>query len=285
MIEWILLIGVIGAIAFSGIRTLRPTQRGLVERLGKFHKFAESGFHWIIPVIDNMMVVNITEMMIDAKPQEIITSDNLNATVDAQIYFKIKPTEDDVKASQYNVSNVEWQITNLARTTLRAIIGNLPLMVANSDREKINKALENILVKETNKWGIEVVRTELKEIEPPADVQATMNEVVKADNAKVAAVDYATAEETKADGQRRALMKEAEGKAKAIEYVAEAKAKAIKLESEASQKYFKDRAEAQRKLEVLEVVLKNNTKLVIPSDAGILKMLDLDSMLNGKVKK
>ena len=126
-----------------------------------------------------MYKVNITEFMVDAEPQEIITDDNLNARVDAQVYFKIKDDEDNVKASQYNVNNFRWQIVNLARTTLRNIIGTLTLKSANSERGKINVELHNTLEKETAKWGLQIVRTELKEIDPPKDVQETMNKVVK----------------------------------------------------------------------------------------------------------
>jgi regulator of protease activity HflC (stomatin/prohibitin superfamily) len=108
---------------FGGIRIVRPTQRGLTERLGKYIKFANPGFHWIIPGIEKMYRVNITESMIDAEPQEIITNDNLNARVDAQVYFRVKSDEDSVKNSIYNVNNYVYQIVNLARTTLRNIIG------------------------------------------------------------------------------------------------------------------------------------------------------------------
>ncbi|MDZ7607154.1 MAG: SPFH domain-containing protein [Cyclobacteriaceae bacterium] len=82
---------------FIGIRIVRPTQRGLVERLGKYHRFANPGFHWIIPVIDRLFLVNVTEQMVDAEPQEIITNDNLNARVDAQVYFRVKSEEESVK--------------------------------------------------------------------------------------------------------------------------------------------------------------------------------------------
>ncbi|HXV14033.1 MAG TPA: SPFH domain-containing protein, partial [Candidatus Krumholzibacteria bacterium] len=82
---------VVAVIVFLlGIRIVRTTRRALVERLGKYHHFANPGFNWIIPVIDRLYLVNITEQMVDAEPQEIITNDNLNALVDAQIYFKIK---------------------------------------------------------------------------------------------------------------------------------------------------------------------------------------------------
>ncbi|MDD5423132.1 MAG: paraslipin, partial [Candidatus Omnitrophica bacterium] len=167
---------------FAGIRIVRPTHRGLVERLGKYHAFAGAGFHWIIPIIDNMYQVNVTEQMVDAEPQEIITNDNLNARVDAQVYFRVKADEENVKNCQYNVNNYRYQIVNLARTTLRNIIGTLTLKSANSERGKINAELHKTLCEETASWGIDIVRTELKEIDPPKDVQETMNKVVKAEN-------------------------------------------------------------------------------------------------------
>ena len=115
---------------FIGIRIVRPTQKGLIERLGKYHNFANPGFHWIIPVIDRIYMVNVTEQMVDAQPQEIITNDNLNASVDAQVYFRVKADEESVKGSIYNVNNYKWQIVNLARTTLRNIIGTLTLKIS-----------------------------------------------------------------------------------------------------------------------------------------------------------
>ena len=198
-------------LVLSGIRIVRPTHRGLVERLGKYNRYSEPGFHLIIPIVERMFKVDIREMLVEAQPQMIITNDNLNAQVDAQVYLKVKADEENVKASQYNVTNYENQIVNLARTTLRNIIGTLTLKSANSERGKINSELRSTLLEETASWGIEILRTELKEIDPPADVQETMNKVVKAENEKVAAIDFATAVETQADGQRRAEIKKAEG--------------------------------------------------------------------------
>src|SRR3989339_2277632 len=203
--------GLVLILLLAGIRIVRPTHRALIERLGKYHRFANPGFHWIIPVIEKMYLVNTTEQMVDAEPQEIITNDNLNARVDAQVYFKVKNDEAYIKASQYNVFNYQNQIVNLARTTLRNIIGTLTLKSANSERDKINNELLKNLKQQTADWGIEVVRTELKEIDPPKDVQDTMNKVVKAENEKIAARDYALATETQADGARMATIKEAAG--------------------------------------------------------------------------
>jgi len=258
---------------FLGIRIVRPTRRGLVERLGKFHRFANPGFNWIIPVIDRVFIVNVTEQMVDAEPQEIITNDNLNALVDAQIYFKIKDDAQSVRDSQYNVNNVTYQIVNLARTTLRNIIGTMTLKSANSERGRINEDLLKVLMKETHKWGIEIVRAELKQIDPPKDVQETMNKIVKAENEKIAAVDFATAAETVADGQKRAAIKAAEGVRQANILEAEGQAEAIRLVNESANKYFVGNAQLLRRLETMETSLKNNTKVVVPANSEIVNVI------------
>jgi regulator of protease activity HflC (stomatin/prohibitin superfamily) len=268
---------VVGAVAvvifLAGIRIVRPTHRGLIERLGKYRWFAMPGFHWIIPIIDRMIKVNITEQMVDAQPQEIITNDNLNARVDAQVYFKVKPDEDSVKSSQYNVNNYEWQIVNLARTTLRNIIGTLTLKSANSERDKINGELLTTLSKETRNWGMEIVRTELKEIDPPKDVQETMNKVVKAENEKIAALDFANAAEREADGLKRAEIKKAEGIRQAKILAAEGEAEAIRLVNEAANKYFIGNAQLLRKLEAVEKSLRANAKIVIPTGSELVNVI------------
>ncbi|MCX6561951.1 MAG: SPFH/Band 7/PHB domain protein, partial [Candidatus Aminicenantes bacterium] len=244
--------GFIIVVFFAGIRIVRPTHRGLIERLGKYKRFAKPGFNWLIPAIDRMYQINVTEVMVDAQPQEIITNDNLNARVDAQVYFKVKEDENNVKNCQYNVNNYQWQIVNLARTTLRNIIGTLTLKSANSERGKINSELQRTLREETGSWGIEIVRTELKEIDPPKDVQETMNKVVKAENEKIAAIDFATATETIADGARRAEIKKAEGIRQAHILTAEGEAQAIKLVNEAADQYFVGNAQLLRRLETVE---------------------------------
>ena len=200
-----------------------------------------------MPVIDRLFKINVTEVMVNAEPQEIITSDKLNASVDAQVYFKVKSDEENVKNSQYAVNNYKYQIVNLARTTLRNIIGTMTLKSANSERGMINSELQKTLRNETGHWGIDIVRTELKEIDPPEDVQATMNKVVKAENEKVAAIDFATATETMADGARRAEIKKAEGVRQAKILEAEGEAQAIKLVNEAADKYFRRECAAPEK--------------------------------------
>ena len=107
MYYWIALAAVVVVVIFlSGIRVVRPTTRGLVERLGKYRRFANPGFNWVTPVIDRLFKINITEVMVNAEPQEIITSDKLNASVDAQVYFRVKSDEENVKNSQYAVQQL-----------------------------------------------------------------------------------------------------------------------------------------------------------------------------------
>lgn len=256
-----------------GVKIVRPTHRALIERLGKYHRFAQPGFHWIIPFIEKMYIVNITEQMVDAEAQEIITNDNLNASVDAQVYFRVISDEESVKSSQYNVNRYQWQIVNLARTTLRNIIGTLTLRSANSERGKINAELHKTLLEETKTWGIDVIRTELKQIDPPHDVQETMNKVVKAENEKIAAIDYATARETVADGEKRARIKEAEGSKRANILRAEGEAEAIKMVNEAAEEYFIGNAQILRKLEAVEKAMGTNTKFVVPVGSDLVNVI------------
>lgn len=260
-------------IFFRGIKIVRPTHRGLIEFMGKYRRFANRGFNWVIPFIEKIYIVNITEQMADAEPQEIITNDNLNAQVDAQVYFKVKSDEESVKGSLYNVNDYKYQIVNLARTTLRNIIGTLTLKSANSERGKINSDLHETLCQETTSWGIEIVRTELKQIDPPKDVQDTMNRVVKAENEKIAAIDYATAKETTADGDKRAKIKDAEGIKQSRILQAEGESEAIKLVNEAADKYFVGNAQLLRKLQAVETALEDNAKIVIPAGSDIVNLI------------
>ncbi len=267
------LIPIVVFIFLLGIRIIRPTHRGLVETLGRYRRCAQPGFNWVFPVIQRMFRVNITEIMVDAEPQEIITNDNLNARVDAQVYFKVNADEESVKASQYNVFDYRRQIVNLARTTLRNIIGTMTLKSANSERGKINSELQQTLREETRHWGIDIVRTELKEIDPPKDVQETMNKVVKAENEKIAAVDFATATETMADGARRAEIKKAEGVRRATILEAEGEAQAIALVNEAADRYFVGNAQLLKRLEVVEKSLAVNAKIVVPAGTQLVNVI------------
>ena len=267
------IIGALAFIALTGIRIVRPTERAVIETLGKYSHFAGDGFNWIVPFFQRMLQVNVTERMADVDPLDMITKDNLNARVDLVVYYKVKPTENDIKKSLYNVNDVESQIISLAQTTARNIIGDMVFKDVNSKRNTLNTQLAKILDEESNEWGIQVVRVELKEITPPQDVQETMKRVIKAENEKDAANDFATARETEADGIKRAKIKEAEGEKQSTILKAQGQAAAFEL----IEKSFKGRAELLRRLEVTENSLKNNTKIVL-TEKGISPSIIMDAI-------
>lgn len=269
----LIILFVVVIFALSGVRIVRPIERAAIETLGKYSKFGKQGFNWIIPIFQRMIKVNITERMADVEPLDMITKDNLNANVDLVVYYKVKPDENNVKKSLYNVDDVEAQIISLAQTTARNEIGDMVFRDVNSKRNTLNLSLAKTLDKQSDDWGIQVVRVELKEITPPKDVQETMNRVIKAENEKDAAKDFATAEETKADGDRRAKIKRAEGDKQSSILKAEGQAKAFKLIEES----FKDRAELLRRLEVTENSLKDNSKIVL-TEKGITPQIIMDSI-------
>ena len=269
---------------FIGIRIVRPLEKGIIERLGKFKRVADQGFNWVIPIIDKMYRVNITERMMDVLPQEVITEDNLNAKVDLVVYYKVKRDDESVKKSLYNVDRFETQIVSLAQTTARNVIGTMNFKSVNSERNRINEELAKVLDKESDAWGVQIVRVEMKEITPPPDVQETMNKVLKAENEKIAARDFATAKETEADGIRRSDIKIAEGKkqsailraegeSEAIKKVADADAKRIEMVNTAIRKYFKDEAQIYKKLETVENSLKDGSKYVIDPNTSITNVI------------
>jgi regulator of protease activity HflC (stomatin/prohibitin superfamily) len=156
----------------------------------------------------------------------------------------------------------------------------MTLTEANSKRDTLNSILEQELDKQTDAWGIDVIRVELQRIEPPDDVQQAMNNVVIAERDKKAAIDFATATETKADGERRAEVKkaegikqalilEAEGRADAIKKVALAEADKIEKINTAVREFFKDEAQIYKKLETVENALKDGSKFVIDPNTEI----------------
>ena len=254
----------------SGVKILRPVEVGVIEFLGRYTKTASAGFNWIIPFLSKMYRINITERRVDIDPQSIITKDKLNAVVDGVVYYRVEEAQKAI----YNVNNFAASVPSLAKTTLRAVIGKMTLTEANENRDQINEEVEKILSKEVTKWGIDVVRVELQRIEPPDDVQDAMNQVVKAENEKIAALDLATAIETKADGERRAEIKKAEGIAAAIRLKADADGDAIKTVNVAAEEYFIGNAQLLKKLETVAEALKDNTKIIVPAGSDLVNVIN-----------
>jgi regulator of protease activity HflC (stomatin/prohibitin superfamily) len=269
----------------SSLRIVRPTEKGLVERLGKYHRFVQGGITFLVPFVDRLIKVNITERMTPVQRQDVITKDKVFMGVDAVVFYKIKPDETSVKASQYNVASFAEQIDTLARTVLRDIIGGMDMAIANTSRPIINTSLKTALDEQTEKWGIEIVRAEIKDLEPPKDLIMSMESVLKADNERQAAEKTAIAQATLAsgeknaaiqvaEGQKQAAILQAEGQKTATVTIAEGDAQATKLRNEALTTYFKDSAVVFKQLETIATALQNNTKIIVPEGKAISLILN-----------
>ncbi len=196
----------------SGIKIVRPYQRGLVERLGKYKDTVDPGLRIIIPGIDRMTPVDMREQVIDVPPQEVITEDNVVTSVDAVIYYEAT----DPTRLVYNVGNFLLAITKLAQTNLRNVIGDMELDEALTSRDKINTSLRTILDDATDNWGVRVVRVEIQRVDPPPDVMSSMHEVMKAERTRRAVVTEAQGSReaaiTRAEGEKASAVLEAEGR-------------------------------------------------------------------------
>ena len=215
----------------SGIKTVRPWQKALIERLGKYQRTADSGLTIIVPILESMIKVDMREQVVDVPPQAVITKDNVVVEVDAVVYYEVT---DPVKVT-YNVANFYMAATKLAQTNLRNLVGDLALDESLTSREVINTKLRQILDDATDKWGTRVTRVELQRIEPPEDVTEAMHRQMKAERDRRAMI-------LEAEGHKQSAILNAEGQAEAIKKVADAdryqKLTVAKGEAEAIQTVF-----------------------------------------------
>lgn len=216
-----LLLILVFLLAAMGIRIVSPYEKGVIERLGRYLRTAQPGLQFIIPFVDTMRKVDMREQVVDVQPQEVITKDNVVVTVDAIVYYE---ATDPVKLT-YNVADFYNAATKLAQTNLRNVVGETELDEALTSREMINAKLRSVLDDATDKWGVRVVRVEIKRIDPPADVTAAMHRQMKAERDKRAQI-------LDAEGTRAARILEAEGEAEAVRRIADAER--YKLEAEAN---------------------------------------------------
>ena len=257
----------------AGVKIVRPYERGIVERLGKYKETKESGLQIIVPFIDTIQRVDMREQVVDVPPQEVITSDNVVVSVDAVVFYE--PT--DPQRLVYNIANFVLAITKLAQTNLRNLVGDLQLDGALTSRDRINAALREILDEATDKWGVRVVRVEIQRIDPPPDVMAAMHEQMKAERTRRATV-------TEAEGFRESEITRAEGEALAVRTVAEAESYRLQTvaagEAEATRQVFQAIHDgdptsdvlAVRYIEALTQIADGRaTKIVVPTEfSGVL---------------
>ncbi len=219
-------------VAGLSIRIVSPFEKGVVERLGRYTRTANPGLTIIVPFIDKMRKVDMREQVVDVPPQEVITKDNVVVTVDAIVFYE---ATDPVKLV-YNVANFFMAATKLAQTSLRNVIGEMELDEALTSREIINDKLREVLDDATDKWGVRVVRVELKRIDPPADVTQAMHRQMKAEREKRAnileAEGFRQAKILEAEGQKQSQILHAEGEAQAVRRVADAQRYKLEIEAQ-----------------------------------------------------
>jgi regulator of protease activity HflC (stomatin/prohibitin superfamily) len=212
---------VIFVIAVTGMRIISPYEKGVVERLGRYYRTAQPGLTIIVPFLDTLRKVDMREQVVDVQPQEVITKDNVVVTVDAIIYYE---ATDPVKLT-YNVVDFYNAATKLAQTNLRNVVGETELDQALTSRDMINMRLREVLDDATDKWGVRIVRVEIKRIDPPVDVTQAMHRQMKAEREKRAQI-------LEAEGLRQSRILRADGEAEALRRVADAQR--YKLEVEAA---------------------------------------------------
>ncbi|MBN1893603.1 SPFH/Band 7/PHB domain protein [bacterium] len=280
---------IVFVIVLRGIQIVRPYQKGLVERLGRYQRTLDSGLSIIIPIVEKVLKVDMREQVVDVPPQSVITKDNVVVEVDAVIYYEIT---DPVKVT-YNVANFYMAVTKLAQTNLRNLIGDLALDESLTSRDAINTKLREILDDATDKWGVRVSRVELQRIEPPQEVIDAMHRQMKAERERRAVI-------LEAEGQKQSAILKAEGESAAIQKVADAhkyeKLTVAQGESEAIQTVFgaihkgnpTNDLIAIKYLEALEKIANGQaTKVFLPYEAsGILgSVAGIAELVREKVEK
>jgi regulator of protease activity HflC (stomatin/prohibitin superfamily) len=218
-------------VAVLSVRIISPYEKGVIERLGRYVRTADPGLVLIIPFLDKIRKVDMREQVVDVPPQEVITKDNVVVTVDAIVFYE---ATDPVKLV-YNIADFFMAATKLAQTNLRNVIGEMELDEALVSREVINTKLREVLDDATDKWGVRVVRVELKRIDPPVDVTQAMHRQMKAEREKRAnileAEGFRQAKILEAEGERQSRILEAEGEASAIQAVADAQRYKLQIEA------------------------------------------------------
>lgn len=221
------------AFLINAVKIVRPFQRGLVERLGRYKATKDPGLNLIMPFIETMQVVDMREQVVDVPPQEVITSDNVVVSVDAVVYYEAT----DPQRLIYNVADFFTAITKLAQTNLRNLIGDLELDTALTSRDRINTQLREVLDDATDKWGVRVVRVEIQRIDPPPEVVSAMHAQMRAERDRRATVTTAKgfqeAAIARADGEKQASILAAEGRRQAAILDAQGDAQAIELRATA----------------------------------------------------
>ncbi len=254
--------GVLFLLFAGAIKIIQQGHCGLVVRLGSYIRTLPPGLHVILPFVDSVdRVIDLREQVMPLESQAVITRDNVNINVDAVIYYQII----NPYAAIYEISNLVYAIQQLALTSLRNIIGELDLDQSLTSREVVNIRLQEIIDKAAGKWGVKVNRVEIKDIDPPPEIQKAMNVQMEAERNKRAAI-------LDAEGRKEAQILQAEGEKQAVIRRAEGHAQKLRLEVEAqaftTKAYIDKLKEASPSPEVLQIIYMDTLKEIAASPAS-----------------
>ena len=290
----IVLIGllVVGFVILATTIRIVPQKKAyIVERLGKYHKTLEAGFHLLTPFVDKVSYRHtLKEQAVDVPPQQCITRDNIAVEVDGILYMQVG----DPKKASYGIDNYRFAATQLAQTTMRSVMGKLDLDKTFEERDKINVVIVEAVDKASDPWGVKVTRYEVKNILPPQSIKDAMEKQMRAEREKRATIAESEGDRqakiNRAEGDRQEMIErsqgekqkrinEAEGRAVEIQRVAEATAEGLKKIAQAiSEKGGADAVNlriAQQYLDEFGKLAKTNNTMIIPSDladiAGVIK--------------
>jgi len=299
--EYIIPIGIVILVIIALIKTAQvvPQRKAfVVERLGKYSRTLEAGFHILIPFLDRIAYKHsLKEVAVDVPSQMCITQDNISIEIDGVLYLQVL----DAKKASYGIENYLYASTQLAQTTLRSEIGKLELDRTFEEREMINANIINALDKASEPWGLKITRYEIANISPPQSVRDALEKQMRAERERRAVIAESEGErEAKinvAEGEKQEVIKqseairdkqvnEAEGKAKEIEMLATATAEGIRRIAEAIESPGGSQAVnlriAEQYLDQFGNLAKTNNTLIIPNNlsdvggmvAGLAKVLD-----------
>ncbi|HEX8699303.1 MAG TPA: slipin family protein [Myxococcaceae bacterium] len=184
----------------SGVRIVNEYENGVVFRLGRYVGLKRAGFRWLIPFVERMVIIDLRTVAKDVPPQDVITKDNVSVKVNAVVYFRVIHADKAV----LQVEDFLYATSQLAQTTLRAILGQVELDELLSQRDRINRDIQQVLDAHTDPWGIKVSNVEVKHIDLPAEMQR------------------AIARQAEAERERRAKIIAAEGEHQAAERLGQA---------------------------------------------------------------
>ncbi len=254
----------------------------IIERLGKYSRTLEAGFHILIPFIDRVAYKHtLKEQAVDVMPQQCITKDNIAVEVDGILYLQVM----DARKASYGINDYAYAATQLAQTTMRSEIGKIELDKTFEERESVNVKIVEAVDKASDPWGVKVIRYEVKNILPPQSIKDAMERQMRAEREKRALIAQSEGEKqakinraegdkaeaiAQSEGEKQKRINEAEGRAQEIELVALATAKGIReiaasIQAEGGTDAVNLRI-AEAYLKEFGNLAKTNNTMIIPSN-------------------